>query len=64
MHNYKYLEMSILIIQSMVSQEGKQFSFCKNISSLQQLLLYFDDLCSSKKQTDCVYLDFSKAFDT
>ena len=33
-------------------------------SSLQQLLLYFDNLCSSKKQTDCIYLDFSKAFDS
>ena len=33
-------------------------------TSLQQLLLYFDDLCSSKKQTDGIYLDFSKAFDS
>ena len=41
-----------------------QFGFCKNKSSLQQLLLYFDDLCSSNKQTDCIYLDFSKAFDS
>ena len=41
-----------------------QFGFCKNKSSLQQLLLYFDDLCSSKRQTDCIYLDFSKAFNS
>ena len=31
---------------------------------MQQLLLYFDDLCSDKKQTDSIYLDFSKAFDS
>ena len=41
-----------------------QFGFCKNKSSLQQLLLYFDDLCSSRNQTDSIYLDFSKAFDS
>ena len=41
-----------------------QFGFCKNKSTLQQLLLYFNDLCSSKTQTDCIYLDFSKAFDS
>jgi len=28
------------------------------------LLLYFDDLRSDRKQTDSVYLDFSKAFDS
>ena len=41
-----------------------QFGFCKNKSTLQQLLLCFDDLCSDKKQTDSIYLDFSKAFDS
>jgi len=37
-----------------------QFGFCKNKSTLHQLLLYFNDLCSSKGQKDCIYLDFSK----
>ena len=32
-----------------------QFGFCKNKSSLQQLLLYFNDLCFSKKQTDYLF---------
>ena len=42
----------------------RQFGFCRNKSTLQQLLLYFNDLCSSKAQKDCIYLDFSKAFDS
>jgi len=41
-----------------------QFGFCKNKSTLHQLLLYFNDLYSSKEQKDCVYLDISKAFDS
>ena len=41
-----------------------QFGFCKNKSTLQQLLLFFNSLCTEKKQTDCIYLDFSKAFDS
>ena len=41
-----------------------QFSYCKNKFSLQQLFLYFDNLYSSKKRTDRIYLDFSKAFDS
>jgi len=41
-----------------------QYGFCKNKSTLQQLLLYFDDLCSDRRQTDSIYLDFSKAFDS
>ena len=28
------------------------------------MLLYFDDLCTDRKQTDSIYLDFSKAFDS
>jgi len=41
-----------------------QYGFCKNKSTLQQLLLHFDDLCSDRRQTDSIYLDFSKAFDS
>ena len=32
-----------------------QFGFCKNKSVLQQLLLYFNDLCFSKTQTDYLF---------
>ena len=45
------------------SISSHQFKFCKK-SSLQKLLLYFDDLCSSRNQTDSIYLDFNKAFDS
>ena len=40
-----------------------QFGFCKSKSTLQQLLLYFNDLCSSKHPIHSIYLDYSKAFD-
>ena len=33
-------------------------------ATLQQLLLYFHDLCSDRKQTDSIYLDFNKAFES
>ena len=38
--------------------------FVKTNLHPKQLLLYFDNLYSSKKQADCIYLDFSKAFDS
>jgi len=41
-----------------------QFGFQKHKSTLQQLLLYFNDLCSSNNTTDTIYLDFTKAFDS
>ena len=42
-----------------------QFGFLHNRSTLQQLLIFFDmTLCSSESQTDVVYLDFRKAFDS
>jgi len=41
-----------------------QFGFWNNKSTLQQLLLYFDDLCTDRKQTDSIDLDFSKAFNS
>ena len=40
-----------------------QFGFCKSKSTLQQLLLYFNDLCSTKYPIHSIYLDYSKAFD-
>ena len=44
-----------------------QFGFIRNRSTLQQLLLYQDFLCSSfdnHQQVDAIYLDIQKAFDS
>ena len=42
-----------------------QFGFLRNRSTLQQLLVFFDMMFSSpKSQSDVVYLDFCKAFDS
>ena len=44
-----------------------QFGFCKNRSTLQQLLLYNEHLVrayDNHLQTDSIYLDIQKAFDT
>ena len=41
-----------------------QFGFLKNISTIQQLLVLFDVIMSSEHQTDVIYVDFKKAFDT
>ena len=41
-----------------------QFGFRKQHSALQQLLLFVNSICQSKPQTDVVYLDFKKAFDS
>ena len=38
--------------------------FMLNRSTTQQLLIFFHDIFSSKYQTDAVYLDISKAFDS
>ena len=41
-----------------------QFGFTKNCSTLQQLLIFIDQIVNSPLQTDIIYLDISKAFDT
>jgi len=41
-----------------------QFDFLKNRSAVQQLLLMFNNILSTSNQTDVVYLDFKKAFDS
>ena len=58
-----------LIYNKVVKCIGKsisshQFGFQKHKSTLQQLLLYFNDLCISNNPTDTMYLDFTKAFDS
>ena len=46
------------------SISANQFGFLRGRSTLQQLLLSFSIIFSSKSQTDVVYLDFRKAFDS
>ena len=41
-----------------------QFGFLRGCSSLQQLLVFFNIVLSSASQTDVIYLDFRKAFDS
>ena len=41
-----------------------QFGFMSNRYTTQQLLLFLHDLFSSHYQTDAIYLDISKAFDS
>ena len=41
-----------------------QFGFQRNTSTQQQLLIYFHQLVTSLAETDTVYIDFRKAFDS
>ena len=41
-----------------------QFGFLRGRSTLQQLLIFFDTILNSGPQTDVLYLDFKKAFDS
>ena len=41
-----------------------QFGALKGRSSLQQLLIFIDHIITSNTQTDVIYLDISKAFDS
>ena len=41
-----------------------QLGFLRGRSSLQQLLVFFNIVLSSASQTDVIYLDFRKAFDS
>lgn len=41
-----------------------QFGFTKNCSTLQQMLIFLDQIINSPLQTHVIYLDISKAFDT
>ena len=41
-----------------------QFEFMRNFSTLQQLLILTNFIINSLLQTDVIYLDISKAFDT
>ena len=41
-----------------------QFGFTRNCSTLQQMLIFIDQILNSSSQTDVIYFDISKAFDT
>ena len=41
-----------------------QFGFTKNCSTLQQMLIFINQIINSPSQTDVIYFDVSKAFDT
>jgi len=41
-----------------------QFGFIKHCSTLQQMLIFTDHIINSPLQTDVIYFDISKAFDT
>ena len=41
-----------------------QFGFLRGRSTLQQLLLFYHQILTSESQSDVVYLDFKKAFDS
>ena len=41
-----------------------QFGFTKHCSALQQMLIFTNHIINSPLQTDVIYLDISKAFDT
>ena len=39
-------------------------TYIRNASTQQQLLIYFNQLITSKDQIDSIYIDFQKAFDS
>ena len=41
-----------------------QFGFTKNCSTLQQMLMFLDEITNAPAQTDVIYFDISKAFDS
>ena len=41
-----------------------QFDFTKNCSTLQQMLMFLDEITNTPAQTDVIYFDISKAFDS
>ena len=58
-----------LIFNKIISHISKsispsQFGFTKNCSTLQQMLIFTDQIINSPLQADVIYLDISKAFDS
>ena len=60
-----YSLQSISIIRHVHSKLSKhQFGFLPNRSTLQQLLVFTQNLFEAKSEVDVVYMDFRKAFDS
>ena len=55
-----YNAVSEFVTQSITAQ----FGFIRKHSSLQQLLIFINNIMSPSKHTDVLYLDFKKAFDS
>ena len=58
-----------IIYNKIINQISKdinpcQFGFTKNCSMLQQMLIFLEQIINFPLQTDVIYLDISKAFDT
>ena len=53
-----------IIIHISRSISPSQFGFTKNCSTLQQMLIFLDQIINSPLQTDVIYFDICKAFDT
>ena len=58
-----------LIFNKMIDHVTKsisplQFGFTKNCSTLQQMLIFINQVINTPSQTDVIYFDISKAFDT
>ena len=58
-----------LIFNKMIDHVTKsisplQFGFTKNCSTLQQMLIFINQVINTPFQTDVIYFDISKAFDT
>ena len=52
------------IINTVSSITPYRFGFQKNTSTQQQQLIYFHQLITSRVETDAIYIDFHKAFDS
>ena len=53
-----------IITHSSKSISPSQFGFTHDCSTSQQMLIFLDHIINSPSQTDVIYLDISKAFDT
>ena len=60
----EHLVFNKIISQVNTSLSPLQFGFTENSSALQQMLLFMDSIVNHPSQTDVIYLDISKAFDT
>jgi len=60
----EHLVYNKIISHIIAHQSPYQFGFLSNRSTLQQLLILFNDINNAHDQTDVIYSDFCKAFDS